>query len=223
MKQTNNPAVRLTAMKVPYVGNLQFWDYQQTFSVSSSAITALLMDPLLISTGLMPQYPQNCKGYWNGTTYRLRGRITVKRVELRLYFTGAQSTVLAAGDLFNFVRVAFYKVGAAYSDATEQYLGPSYAYGTDIDDVSKVYLDKTYCLSSTAFDSANGYNVPATRQDALAMDCDIPFDVYSTTSSGTGSNWNTVRDCFKMDLTSDSTVSPHPVASVSMRFYFTLR
>jgi len=171
----------------------------------------------------MSQYPQNCKGYWNGTNYRLRGRITVKRVELRMYFVGAQSTILAAGDLYNFVRVAFYKVGAAYSDSTEQYLGNGLVAGTDIDDVSIVYHDRTYNLSSTAFDSANGFNVPATRLETLAMDCSIPFQIYSTTATGAGANWNTVKDTFKMDVISDSTVSPHPSVSIQMRFYFTLQ
>lgn len=171
----------------------------------------------------MSQYPQNCKGYWNGTSYRLRGTVTIKRIETRLYLVGAQSNILAAGDLYNFVRVAFYKVGAAYSDSTEQYLGAGLNSGADIDDVSKVYLDKTYTLSSTAFSSATGFNVPATRNDCLAMDCSIPFQIYSTTASGTGANWNTVKDCLKMDVVSDSTVAPHPTLNISTRFFFSLR
>lgn len=171
----------------------------------------------------MTQYPQNCKGYWNGSNYRLRGSITVHRIEFRAFIVGAQSTVLAAGDLFNFVRIAVYKVGAAYSDSTEQYLGAGLTSGTDIDDMSRVYYDKTHTLSSTAFDSANGYNVPATKVISLAMDTLIPFQIYSTTATGAGANWNTVRDCLKMDIVSDSVLAPHPTANVSLRFFFTLR
>jgi hypothetical protein len=205
-----------------YTGEMQFWDYQTNTSVTNSTLSLLAMDPLLATGGLMNQYPQNCKGYWNGTHYRLRGRVTVKRIEMRVFWTGAQSNILAAGDYYNIGRLAFYKVGAAYSDATELYLGQGLTPGTDIDDVSKVYLDKTYTLSSTAFNFSSGYNVPATKTDFLSMDCSIPFQIYSTTTTGTGAAWNTVKDCLKIEAVSDSSLTPHPTLDISVRFFFVL-
>jgi hypothetical protein len=221
-KQRKNKDVKMTRLLSTYTGEMQFWDYQQFVGVTNTATSLLCMDPLLTSGGLMNQYPQNCKGYWNGSVYRLRGRITIKRIELRSFYIGAQSTVLAAGDLFNICRFAFYKVGAAYSDATELYLGQGLTSGSDIDDIAAIYLDKTYTLSSTAFDSANGYNVPATKTDFLAMDCNIPLQIYSTTPTGTGAAWNTVMGSLKAEVVSDSLLAPHPTLNVSMRFFFVL-
>jgi hypothetical protein len=114
----------------------------------------------------------------------------------------------------------FYRVGAAYSDSTELYLGGGLSSGSDIDDIAAVYLDKTYPLSSTAFDSTNGYNVPATKTDFMAMDCNIPFNVYSTTPTGAGAAWNTTMGSLKAEAVSDSLFSPHPSVAISMRFFF---
>lgn len=213
----------MTNLSVTYTGNLPFWDYQVTVTPSTTCTTLLLLDPLLSSSGLLAQYPQSCNGYWNGSTFRLRTRIVIRRVEMRCWITGAQSNALLAGDLFNYLRIAFYLTGSAYTDSTEQYLGNGVVGGTDIDDISKVFYDKTFTLSSTMYNSTTAFNTPATRTICMAMDCGLAFDVYSTTATGTGGPWNTVRNKILCDLVSDSTVVPHPQVNVSFRFFYKAR
>jgi hypothetical protein len=210
-------------LSVTYTGPMPFWDYQITTSASTTPTSLFLLDPLLSSTGLFANYPQSVGGYFNGTTFRLRGTVIIRRIEMRIWITGAQSTVLLPGDLYNTVRLGFYLAGAAYTDSTEQYLGNGYSSGTDTDDVNRVYYDKSFPLSSTMYDSANLYNTPATRVVSKEMDCSETLKVYSTTPSGAGGTWNTVRNKFLCDIVSDSSVAPHPEVRVSFRFFFTLK
>lgn len=223
-KKTNSKKTQLLReLTTTYVGPLPYWDYAATVSVSTSPTSLFLLDPLLSSTGLLATYPQSIGGYFNGTHYRLRGTLIVKRVEIRMWITGAQSSTLLPGDLFNTVRLAFYLAGAAYTDSTEQYLGNGYSAGADTDDILKVYYDKSFPLSSTMYNSTTLYNTPATKTVCKEMDCSNVLKVYSTTPTGAGGTWNTVRNKFMMDLVSDSSVAPHPEVRVSFRFFFSIK
>lgn len=203
----------------PSMQTLQFWEYRNDLSAISSTTTLFLMDPLLSSTGLMAQYPQSAKGYYNGTNFALRTAIIVRRIEFRAYLTGAQSSTLLAGDLFNYLRYGFYKTGAQYSDSTEQYLGNGVFGGTDPDDVKRVYLDKTETLSSTAFNTTTGFNVPQTRVREWTICPNDVFKIYSTNATGSTA-WNTLADNYRMDICSDSTLTPHPNFKIVIRFFF---
>jgi hypothetical protein len=205
---------------IPYLGNSPFWEFDSDDFVGTTTVTKLVMDPLMLSTGLLAAYPQHAAGYFNGTNFRLRQKIIVKRIEVRTYVTGSSATLITNGDAFNRLRFALYKVGAAYSDSTEQYLGNGIYGGTDIDDIKRVYIDKTYNLSTTAFLSNTSYNVPCTRSDCWTIHCHEVFNVYSTTPTGMGAAWNTVKECFRADITSDSSVTPNPEIRLSLRFFF---
>jgi hypothetical protein len=216
-KKNSNKAICQMGIN-PLLGK-SFWEYIQTVSVSSTTQTLFLMDPLLSSTGLMATYPQHANGYYNGSNFRLRQRITVFRVEMRVWSIGAQSNALASGDLFNNLRFSFYMAGAQYTDSTEQYLGNGVFGGSDVDDISQVYLDHNSTLSSTAFVTTTGYNVPATRFNCWTIRPKAGFTLYSSSTSG-ASIWNTERGVLRADVVSDSSVVPHPEFRIQAKFFF---
>lgn len=204
----------------PRVTESPFWDYQATLFSGTTCLTLFVMDPLLGSTGLMATYPQHAEGYFNGTVFRLRQHVTVQRIEMRVWLVGSQTTAIAAGDLYNRVRLALYKVGAAYTDSTEQYLANGFSAGTSINDVRQVYVDHTWSLSARASLTTTGAIIPATASTSWTVTMAQPFSIYSTDSTGSGSLWNTTQEALRCDVVSDSALSPNPEVQLDFRFFF---
>jgi len=181
---------------------------------------ASLLFGLLGSSGTLATYPQRATpvSYGNDVT-RLCSRIRLHYMEVSMRFLGSQSNTLASGDLFNTMKVIIYRSGESFQDSNTVAL-------TNVDtpanllDVDRVYYQSVIPLSSTAFDSSTNYNVP--RNITRNLDIPLNFDLlcWSTTSSGSGAQWDTKKFNIVVEAISDSSVSPNPQFAISARTYF---
>jgi hypothetical protein len=204
------------------VSDTIFADAPDLLSSSSTGVTTLKLFNAVQQ--LLIQYPQHATPtvYNNaGTnTPNLRVRILITHLEIVYRWVGAQSNVLAAGDLYNTGRCAWYIEGTPF-DGTGATSPVSYLTsvmgGTNITDVERVLHDEPIGLSSTAYDSANGYNVPRTICKRITVPVNKTFTFFSTTAAGVA--WKTEMGNMLLDHVSDSTVAPHPSFSHNTRIF----
>jgi len=152
----------------------------------------------------------------------LRTRIKIHHIDVDITTVGAQATVLLSGDLYNTVRFAYVLDGRFYDGtgavASSNYL-TSITGGTNITDVVRVLHDERVSLSSTAFDSTNGYNVPRVVNKSFRCAVNRSFVFYSTNASYT--SWSTEANDIVLNVVSDSSATPHPTFSHNTRIFFT--
>jgi hypothetical protein len=170
-----------------------------------------------------PQHATPTSSNLNGTlTPGLRSKIRIHHIDVDITIVGAQSTTLLAGDLYNTVRFAYVLDGRFYdgsgATAPSAYL-TSITGGTNITDVIRVLRDEKISLSSTAYDSTNGYNVPRVVNKAFRLPVNRSFVFYSTNAGY--SLWSTENCNILLDIVSDSSVTPHPSFSHNSRIFFT--
>jgi hypothetical protein len=196
------------------------------FALGNSSITTSqtsLLDGLLSSSGAFANYPQtaHATAYGNGVR-RLVAKVKLHHMELQIRVEGSQSNVLAAGDLFNTVRVAIAKVGNSYLDTTTQ----TFLNNTDLPlnllDVRKLYYDRLFDLPMQAFASNTNYNAPQVLSSKFEIPLNFDLDVFSTTSSGSLVTWDTKQYDILLRHCSDSTATPHPQISFYARLFYTL-
>jgi hypothetical protein len=144
----------------------------------------------------------------------------VTHLEIVFQWIGAQSNVLAAGDLYNVGRCSWYIEGTPY-DGTGAVVPVPYLTsvmgGTNITDVERVLYDEPTGLSSTGYDSANSYNIPRAIAKRMVMQIGRSFTFYSTTAAG--AQWKTESGNLLLDVVSDSSVAPHPQFSHNTRLF----
>jgi hypothetical protein len=193
---------------------------QSLVNIDSTIYSESLLTSLCSNTGLLQSYPQHCTPQSKGDgAFRLAARLRLHYIEMQLRYVGAQSNTLLSGDLFNSVRVTIFKTGDSYQSipiTTLQGLNN----GLDMRDVEKVYYDKIVDLPSTAFDSTNGYNVPCVKNHKFEIPLNFDLYCFSTNSVGTGGIFETKRNDIMIEITSDSSVIPHPQISYASRLYF---
>lgn len=196
------------------------------FALGNSSITVSetsLLDGLLSSSGAFANYPQTAHptAYGNGVR-RLTAKVKLHYMEMQIRVEGSQSNVLAAGDLFNTIRVGIAKVGNSYLDTTLQ----SFLNGTDIPlnllDVKKLYYDRLFELPMQAFNTATGYNAPQVLSHKFEIPLNFDLDVFSTTSSGSLTTWDTKQNDIILRHCSDSSATPHPQITFYARLFYTL-
>ncbi len=150
-------------------------------------------------------------------TIRYQAAVVIHGLCLRYRLVGAQSNVLASGDLFNSSRQIVWETGATYQDTT-------IAIGTGLDnwydnsDIVKIHHDHTVCLPMQAYNSASGYNAPDVRVVERYIPINRRYDWFSTNNPPTV--WDTKRGDILFNFISDSGVSPHPTLWCSIRIYY---
>lgn len=203
------------------VRRTMFADYYIASYPTTSTSTIRILDAV---AGVLTKYPQNATPTQfnnNGSiTYNLRVAVTIEHIELVWRWVGSQGTTLTAGDLYNTARFAVFEEGTPYDSTT--FGGVPYLTGvvggTNITDVETVFMDNLVPLSSTAFDSSTGYNVPRAVTGIQKIPINRVFNFYSTTDVGVA--WKSDRNNLLLDLVSDSSVSPHPFFSATARIFF---
>lgn len=192
-------------------------------TVSTTVQTLKLFNALQQILTAFPQHATPTVTNLAGTnTPGLRTRIRIHHIDVDLTVVGAQSTTLLSGDLYNTLRYAYVVDGKPYDGSgftvPSAYL-TSIVGGTNITDVIRVPRDEKISLSSTAYDSANGYNVPRVVNKAFRLPIDRSFVFYSTNPTYT--SWSTENCSIFLDIVSDSSVTPHPTFSHNSRIFFT--
>jgi hypothetical protein len=171
------------------------------------------------SGGQFASFPSVFKPYMGATantTFDFIGRLRIKRLEARLNLLGSQSSTIASGDLYNRIRVCIFW-------SKTNYLGTptnnAFTIDTLVDrrDIDLVLYDVVHTLSSTAFDSTSGFNVPATKSIKLEINLNKVHEIYS---SANGAVWDSRVGSFYLVTVSDSAVTPNPVVSGQTRLYY---
>lgn len=192
-----------------------------TMNVSTSQIGLQLEDAAMGSSGQFATYPQVFKPYMAGTAAGVRdfvGVLNFKYLEARINLVGAQTNAILPADTFNRVRVLLYWTKTPYRGSMTM---NALTIDTLVDrrDIDCVLYDKVHSLSSTAFDSASGYNVPATR----SLEIKVPLkDRQEIFSNGGGTTWDSRSGSYRLALVSDSAALPHPTFSGQTRLYYTI-
>jgi len=144
--------------------------------------------------------------------------MSIPFIDFSITFSGAQSTTLLAGDLFNSIRFCIVKVGTKASASVAPVL-PSLTNFPELEFVDKLYIDNIVPLPTQAFDTANGYNVPQVIRKQFRLILGEQLDWYTETGSGL-SNWDTKKNAFAIQFISNSSVSPHPTIDLQWRLYY---
>lgn len=143
------------------------------------------------------------------------GKIRVIRVLCRFNLVGSQTNAVLPADLFNRVRLVLVKTRGSYRESIN-FNSFTIDSPLDVRDCEIMY-DEVINLSSTAFDSASGYNVPATHTTNLNLFLNKTYDLFSTAA---GATWDTRAGSMRLYCVSESSVAPHPILSGHMRLVY---
>lgn len=195
-------------------------DLDPTDSTTTQQVFRLLT-PLIGSGGLLRTYPQMCKiaAVNTANTPSFYYRFRVQQIVLNLNLVGSNANIVAAGDLYNRVRVNAWETDLPYSSTVY----PVFDIDNQIDwtRAKKHTLDHVGTLSATAFDSANEYPAAQTQNVKVSIKVNRTFEAYSASSGGAPTGFDTREGNLLLALVSDSAVAPHPSFSGSVRIYYT--
>lgn len=175
-----------------------------------------LLGPLInSSTGIFPSNLQGNRVLFSGNSTRYYKNIESTRIHMRMNLVGAQGNALLPADLFNFLRQAIFFTEDPFGGVLSQ---DPLTVNSDIDwrEIKQVLYDKTSALSVQAFDSSNN-GVPATEFVDVTIPFKHKFECINTSSSTT---WDTKSGDIRFQYVSDSSVSPHPTFSGTLRLYY---
>lgn len=151
----------------------------------------------------------------------LRTTVHITHLEVDITMVGSQSNVVLVGDLYNFIRFAYYVEGVPY-DGTGLTSPTSYltgvVSGTNIRDVDKVLCDQRRSLSVQAY--AGTQLVPQTVTFTMRIPIKRSFLFFSTNAGYT--QWSTRQGNMLLDVVSDSSINPNPTFSHNTRIFFEL-
>jgi hypothetical protein len=218
MRKTTRKVKRSTGPPKALTTFTPFFDTDTTISVNNSAVQYSLLYNLCAANGLLQAFPQHASPYVSGSVNGLRQRIYLRRLEFRYRVVGCQSSTLAAGDIYNTMRVAVVRTGFNYSAVNPLYLN-SVVIGSNLNTVQHVYFDKTFDLPSLAFSTGN-YNSPSVVTGLATYNINRYLTVYSGNATGSGVAWDTDSQDYVINCVSDSTLTPHPTLEYSARFFF---
>jgi len=188
--------------------------------VSTSTTTLSLFTEMASATGLFQAFPQHASPFFEGGSigFRLRQAIRIRTIEADLVYVGAQSNVLALGDLYNTVRLAVYESGETYQSSSLTYA--SSVVTSDVRDVTKVFHDEMVPLPTQAFDSVNSYNVPQVLTKRYQIPINQTYVFFSQNPTGAGVAWETTAKDILLEIVSDSSAPPHPTVIYNFRVWF---
>jgi hypothetical protein len=184
-------------------------------TVSTTSAEQSLLSPLVAIFAANLQITKPIA--WGGGNVRYLADVHVYGVLFKIRTTGAQASVLLAGDLFNSLRCILYASGSTYADTpdglgggTDQWYNPS--------DVARLHYDHTFPLPTQAFDSLTATNVPQVLVAQHYFPMNTKFNFFSLSSSG--ATWDTRKGDLLVRYVSDSSITPHPTIDVSCRLYY---
>lgn len=184
-------------------------------TISTTSVEQSLLAPLVAIFAANLQITKPIA--WGGGNVRYLADVHVYGVLFKIRTTGAQASVLLAGDLYNSVRSILYSSGSTYADTpdglgggTDQWYNPS--------DIAKLYYDHTFPLPTQAFDGLTATNVPQVLVAQHYFPVNTKFNFFSLSSSG--ATWDTRKGDLLVRHVSDSAVTPHPTIDVSCRLYY---
>lgn len=193
-------------------------DYNYALTASSTGATSFtLLDPILAASGILQAFPAHSTPVYQNGVLRLRTRIRIRRVEMRFIVVGAVSNAVLAADLYNTLRYAVYKTGIDYSGTSTPYLNAVIG-GTTLQDVNKVYFDKTDALPSQAYDTTITTPTPQVLTWDIYFEPHVILDCFSSNATGAGAAWDTNGTDIMFDHVSDSNLVPHPTIGFNARF-----
>jgi len=198
---------------------MQYIDFGFSASITSTPLDYKITDP--IRTQILPSFPSLWRPSlvgWSPGVKKINAKIRLDRMDVRILATGAQSTTLLAGDLYNSIRLCVYKTGNSPLDTQPTPLSNITEF-LNLTDVTKVYVDRVIALPSQAFDSVNSYNVPQVVQQTFSVPLGFELDWFTNTANGSD-GWDTRKDGLDCSFVSDSTVSPHPNLEFRVRLYY---
>lgn len=150
-------------------------------------------------------------------TIRYQAAVVIHGLCVRYRVVGAQSNILASGDLHNTTRQILWESGASYQDTT-------IAIGTGLDnwydnsDIVRIHHDQALSLPTQAYDSTSGYNAPNVKIVERYLPINRRYDWFSTNNPPTV--WDTKKGDLLFNFISDSSVTPHPTIWASIRIYY---
>jgi len=198
---------------------VDYVDFGFQNSITTSALQYSMLDPF--RTTMLPSFGVLWKPSllgWSPGVKILNAKIRLERVYVRVLLTGAQSTTLLAGDLFNSIRYICYKTGNSALDTQPTPLNNITEF-LDLRDITKVYTDKLVPLPTQAFDSANGLNIPQVISHTFTIPLKTTLEWFSTDPTG-ATGWDTRMTNLLIAFISDSTVTPHPSIEFRQRMYY---
>lgn len=199
--------------------SMDYIDFGFAGTITTTPLQYSMLDPF--RTTILPSFSVLWRPSllgWSPGTKIINATIRLERVDFRVLLTGAQSTTLLAGDLFNSVRMIMYKTGNSPLDTQPSPLANLTEF-IDFRNVQKVYVDKLYPLPTQAFDSVNSYNVPQVIQSSFSMKLGSTLEWFTSDSTG-ATGWDTRQTSFNVAFVSDSSVSPHPSIEFRQRMYY---
>jgi hypothetical protein len=202
--------------------NARYFDFQLGSNlISTSNISGTMLGSLLSSTGILASFPANATPVSSAGTLQLYQKIKLNHMLVAITAIGSQSNTLAAGDIYNRLRVMIVWTGETYQGSQiSPLVNNSVDQWPNMQDVVQVFGDWQFSLPSQAFNSSN-YNSPAIKTWRSSIPIDKTLECFATTASGTGA-WETKQGDLVYAAVSDSSVSPNPILLTTVRVYYTM-
>jgi hypothetical protein len=197
----------------PYV------DFNSEGAIGSTAAQASLLIPLLASGGVLPSFPSIATPIFTGSSLDVYAKIRISSILVSYSARGSEGTALAAGDLYNTIRILVYHTGVVYSLTPTNPLEAETSRWPNMVDTSEILLDLKMDLPTVSFEPSTRYNAPAMRTYRQMIPVNKTFDCYTTTNDGT-SSWDTKNGNILFSAVSDSTVTPHPTQQMNIRVFY---
>jgi hypothetical protein len=200
----------------PGLSTIQYIDFLLPSSGVAATVTSLnILSPFLSPGGIFPTYPQIARPVLQNNTVTFTARLHLISFDVYWRVTGSQANAIASGDLYNTIRTVLVEVGPTYSETPIVPLNglDNFLY---LVDTTRVMCDKTHLLSSTAFDSLSGYNVPA--QDIFK--CTYRVNRVVECFGTPGNAWDTRKYSYRLYYQGDSAVPPSPTIIASIRMHY---
>jgi hypothetical protein len=178
-----------------------------------------MLGQLLSSTGVLASFPANATPVSSGGTIQLYQKVMLTDALVSVSAIGSQSNALAAGDLFNRIRLLMFWTGETYQNAQVSPLSLNTVdQWPNLQDVVAVLGDWKIDLPSCAFNTTN-YNVPMVHSWRGKIPINRSLECFSTNSAGTGA-WESRQGDLVYAAVSDSTVSPNPNLIFTVRVFY---
>jgi hypothetical protein len=207
--------------------NQYFESQLLTTGYSTSVVTSSLLTQLCSNSGLLQAFPQAMSTVvQEGASNYLECKLKLLHMKVRLLAVGAESNAIAAGDSYNNLRVCIYKVQDEYpTSVVSALVTGGVTPHPRLHDLEEVLLDKLFCLPTQAMYTSGGTstsNVPQVQFHEQTIPLNQVITAYSPTGGGAGA-WSTDAYNYWMDIVSDSSVTPNPQLSWSIRIFYELQ
>lgn len=193
-----------------------FFDHWQApFSTNTTVTVGTLLDTLLSSTGILATNDTYAKPIWIGTAQRWTSRIHISHMEVRVHVINSQSNALVAGDMFNTVRWMAFVTPSSYASGVPNILIDTIRQPIT-NNIAKILCDETFATHVAAFDSSD---LASPTHEVRSFSCPVNLMIDCITNN-TRTTWDTKAGNLALNIVSDSSVTPHPQITYSIRTHF---